>query len=486
VAFVLLGLALTALIVRRRRGIADAVALAMPALIVSVITFLVLKPMAHGVVDYGRLYAAWGPTPLTALAAMLLHPWRVLAGLVGTGGDPVDSTAKLVLWMQTLGPWAFAPLAAPIAWLPAAPIYAEHLLSNRIEQHTIVYQYTALMLPWLAAGTVAALGWLTRAGERDGPAAPDARVVIAALPVLVAAGLAQWSWGPFTSGPHVMPVPRPQRVVPDAANRAMRPWRESLVHRVGSVDGVVSGFETLHRFYTRAHVIAAHHVLGGVYTFSDVSYPTPQGIHAALLDTGQGTLMDWIDSDSPEHWQTLARANRLVPVEAHGDLVLWLAGAADTLTLVAPGTVPVPLPRPVSFEERLRLVGARLPPAPVEAGGELPIETSWQRHGDLDGIIELALALRPLDDPGVKRAVHSRFLGYGLWSVDDWPTDVVMSERYRWVLPDDLPPGAYEVVIAVASKTDQGVHPYMTNVRPDTDGFFGLGRVRITARAARR
>jgi uncharacterized membrane protein len=491
VAFVVIGLALVALLVRRRRGVADAVALALPALALSAVTFLVLKPMARGVVDYGRLYSAWGPTPSAALGAMILHPWRVFASFVGTAGDPVDSTAKLVLWFQTLGPWVFAPLAAPLVWLPAAPVFAEHLLSNRIEQHSIVYQYTALMLPWLAAGTVTTLAWLTRAPR--GAALPPvdagrAHVVIAALPILAAAALAQWLWGPFTAGPRVMPVARPQRVFADGTDRAMRPWREALVRRVGPGDGVVSGFETLHRFYTRSQVISAHHVLGGEYTFSDVPYPTPHDIHAALLDTGASLLMDDIDSDSPDRWQDLVRANGLVPVEAHGDLVLWLAGARDTLSLVAPGPVLAPLEHPISFEERLRLVGASLPVEPVAAGDELPMVTCWQRHGDLDGILELALALRPLDgaEPGIKRTVHSRFLGYGLWSVDDWASDVVMDERYRWVLPDDLAPGSYMVGIAVASKTEKGLHPFMTNVRPDADGFFDLGRVSVIASRVRR
>jgi uncharacterized membrane protein len=480
VAFVVLGLALAALITRRRRGVADAVALAAPALAISAVTFLVLKPMARGLVDYGRLYAAWGPTPRAALEAMLLHPIRLLGSLVGTTGNPTDSTAKLVFWMQTLGPWAFAPLAGPIAWLPAAPVFAEHLLSDRIEQHVIVYQYTALVLPWLAAGTVAALAWLLRA-LRESPEWPGGtRAIAVAFPILVAAALAQWLWGPFTAVPHAMPVARPQRVFPDGFDRAMRPWRESLVRRIGAVDGVVSGFETLQRFHARANVVTAHHVLGGLYTFSEVPYPTPRDVHAALLDTSDGMLMDWIDSDTPEHWRALVQTNGLVPVEAHGDLLLWLAGARDTLALLTPGAVMAPLEHPISFEERVRLLGAALPSGPVPAGGELPIVTSWQRHGDLDGILELALALRPVDDPTVKRAVHSRFLGYGLWSVDDWPTDVVMRERYRWVLPDDLPAGDYDVEIALASKTDQGLHPYMTNLRPDPDGFFALGRVTVT------
>ncbi|HUK64518.1 MAG TPA: DUF2079 domain-containing protein [Dongiaceae bacterium] len=488
VAFVVLGLALVAVLVRRRRGVPDALALGLPAIAVSAVTFLVLKPMARGVVDYGRLYAAWGATPRAALVAMITHPLHVLGSMVGTAGDPADSTAKLVLWVQTLGPWLFAPLAAPVVWLPAAPAFAEHLLSDRIEQHVIVYQYASLMLPWLAAGCVATLAWLTRAPRGARAPVSDARVVVATLPILVAAALAQWVWGPFTAGPHVMPVARPQRVFPNGTDRAMRPWRESLVRRVGAVDGVVSGFETLQRFYRGVNVISAHHVLGGVYTFSDVPYPTPHGIHAALLDTGGTTLMDDIDSDSPDRWQTMARTNRLVPVAAHGDLTLWLAAARDTLTLVGPGPVAAPLPHPISFEERLRLLGARLPVEPVAAGDELPLVTSWQRHDDLDGIIEIGLALQPLagDDTGTKRAVHSRFLGYGLWSVDDWTTDVVMNERYRWVLPDDLPAGTYRVEIAVASRTDKGLHPFMTDVRPDADGFFDLGRVVVTAPRSRR
>lgn len=494
VAFSVLGLALAALAWRRRRGLTDVAALALPAVAVTAFTFLVLKPMAGGVVDYGRLYRAWGPTTAAAARAIVTHPLPAFMALFSSPGDAADSAAKLTLWLQTLAPWCFAPLAMPLAWLPAAPIFAEHLLADRLEQHVIVYQYTALMMPWLAAGSVAAVAWLARPprgaraaaaggeGARTVAAAPGAaRALPYAVLMLLAAALAQWRWGPFTAAADALPVARPQHVVPDGTDRAMRPWRESLVQRAIAGEGIVAGFETMHRFYPRTHLIAAHHVLGGVYTFSDIPYPVPHGIHAALLDTGTGLLMDWIDSDSPRHWRELTGANRLVPVEEHGDLTLWLSGGDDTLALVAPGRVSTPLTRPISFEERLRLLGVELPEGPVAAGGEVPLVTCWQRHGELDGMVELAMALRPLDGevPQRKLAVHSRFLGYGLWAVDDWDADVVMAERYRWVLPDDLPAGNYAVQIAAAERTEKGLRPYVTNVRPDADGFFEVGRVTI-------
>ncbi|MFI5371574.1 MAG: DUF2079 domain-containing protein, partial [Candidatus Eisenbacteria bacterium] len=501
VAFAVLGLAMVALVRGRRRGPADGAALALPALAVTAFTFLVLKPMAHGIVDYGRLYRAWGPTPGAALGAMLAHPLRALGSLVATPGDPADSAAKLALWLHTLGPWLFAPLAAPWAWPPAAPIFAEHLLADRMEQHVIVYQYTALMMPWLAAGTVTTLAWMTRSrrgGDRHAPARDPSnpggvriaaarmdrapvRALFFALAVLVAAALAQWWWGPFTVRPGSLPVAPPQHVVPDGTDRAMRQWRESLVRRAGVTDGIVSGFETMHRFYARHHVIAAHHVLGGVYTFSDNPYPTPHDIHAALLDTGTGLLMDWVDPDTPRLWQAMTGLNGLVPVEEHGDLTLWLGRGHDPISLVEPGPVSGPLAHPISFEDRLRLVGAGLPSGSVAAGDELPLVTCWQRHGEIDGVVELVLALRPLDgdDPREKRAAHSRFLGYALWPVDDWGVDVPMRERYRWVLPDDLPPGRYMVQIAAAERGEKGLRPYVTNVRPDPDGFFDLGPVTI-------
>jgi len=83
--------------------------------------------------------------------------------------------------------------------------------------------------------------------------------------------------------------------------------------------------------------------------------------------------------------------------------------------------------------------------------------------------------------------VHSRFLGYGLWGAGDWEQDVVMQERYRWVMPDDLPPGRYRVGIAAAERRkEEGLRPFATNRRTDADGFIGIGEITIAARGAGR
>jgi hypothetical protein len=342
-------------------------------------------------------------------------------------------------------------------------------------------------MPWLACGTVAALAWLARP-VRGATTPGVARSLPFALVILLAAGFAQWRWGPFTARAGALPVKRPERVLSDGHDRAMRPWRDEAIRAIGDRDGIVSGFETLQRFHDRTHVYAAHHVLGGVYSFSDIRFPLPRGVNAGIVDTGVEMTMDWIDSGSPRRWRELARMNGLVPVAEHGDLTLWLRGAGDTLELVSPGPVVAPLAQPISYEDRVRLLGVALPAGAVSAGGEIPMVFCWQRHGAIDGSVELGLALTPLDGTDdTKRAVHSRFLGYGLWGAGDWEQDVVMQERYRWVMPDDLPPGRYRVGIAAAERRkEEGLRPFATNRRTDADGFIGIGEITIAARGAGR
>src|SRR2546427_12161223 len=93
---------------------------------------------------------------------MVLHPAAVLVPLTSTPGSPYESALKAEYWIHLLLPVALLPLLSPLTMLVAMPIVAEHLLSFRTEQHTIVNQYTALVTPFVIASTVLGLARLAR------------------------------------------------------------------------------------------------------------------------------------------------------------------------------------------------------------------------------------------------------------------------------------------------------------------------------------
>src|SRR5439155_14166272 len=111
---------------------------------------------------------------------------------------------------------------------------------------------------------------------------------------------------------------------PGPYERALRPYRDRMVAQVPREGGVVAAFEFLARFANRGEVHALHHVMGGLYTFSERPYPVPTGISALIADMSEERERSYMIPGSGERMQSLLRLNRLRPAAAAGDQVLFL------------------------------------------------------------------------------------------------------------------------------------------------------------------
>jgi len=121
-------------------------------------------------------YTHLGRSVPEIVGALLLHPWRVLAGLI---------TGKRLVYLGALfAPLAFLPLLAPEVLLGLAPSLFENLLG----QDPILFdhrtQYQSFILPFLFAAAIA--GYDRLALRRPGPW-PKTVLVVATLVSLVLA-----------------------------------------------------------------------------------------------------------------------------------------------------------------------------------------------------------------------------------------------------------------------------------------------------------
>ena len=119
-------------------------------------------------------YAHLGRTVPEIMGTLVLHPWRVLAGLV--------TEKRLVYLGALLAPLAFLPLLAPEALVGLAPPLVENLLG----QDPILFdhrtQYQSFILPFLFAAAIA--GYDRLALRRPGPW-PTTVLVVAIMASLV-------------------------------------------------------------------------------------------------------------------------------------------------------------------------------------------------------------------------------------------------------------------------------------------------------------
>lgn len=278
------------------------------------VTFALIRPrFGTAGADYLGMYGGLGTGPLEIVANLARHPWLVAQGLITTPDNPLDAILKLELWVHLLLPLAFLPLLAPSAWLVALPILAEHLLSRRIQQHTIVFQYTALVLPVLAWAAILGLRRL-----RDDTARA------AAFGAVAAALVAQIAFGPIV-GRNVFQTSRAtERVFPNAQDRVLAKARDAMLARVPAEGAVVASFEFLPRLARRHDVHSLHHVLRGAYTYSTRPYPELVNVTAVLADWDDPMLRRMLEDRSARvRVQRLIESNRLVPIAGGGNLYLY-------------------------------------------------------------------------------------------------------------------------------------------------------------------
>ncbi len=456
-----LGLAAVALLQRPRRP-RLALALAGLAAASLLLSFAVLKPMLlEGQAEYGQMYARWGGSAREIAAGILSRPLEALAAFWTTPGNAEDALAKKQLWLHLFLPVSGLALLSPVWLLPALPVWAEHLLSERIHQHKIVFQYAALSLPFVAVAAVHGAKPALRALEPAAGSPARAATALAALLVVVAMAT-QVLFGPVVGRGIWQSAARPEANAPDAFERTMKPYRDRMVARLPKEGAVVAGFEFLPRLATRRDVHSMHHVVRGTYTYSTRPYPNPAGAVAILSD--MSSQIPYMEFGTGARLREIAAANDLRPADAAGGTILLLRGARDSVELYRVGAEWPHQSLDLLVDEQLLFLNAVRLDSVVAQGGVARIVAYWKRVAPANRNYFSQTWL----SEGNKVVLYgwSRALGYGILPPRDWPADRVVSETYHLLIPDEVPPGTYRPLFWLVSE-DAGGRQEVPMVRYD-------------------
>jgi uncharacterized membrane protein len=459
VALAVLGMAFYALSLRRSRDAGILAGLAALSLIVS---FAILKPAlggtAHG--QYEALYARWGKTTGEVVLNLVRHPGRALAAFWDTPGDAFDSAVKRNYYLVMLLPWAFLPLLSPRTLAIPVLVLALHFLSYRFHQHTIVFQYTALITPFVSAAAVLGLRHLLTLVPKGARSSPDqgdatgtdldtpmrrgAATVVATL-VIVVSVFANVSYGPVVGGGPMLRAGPTQPLHASRDEKALQPYRDAFLARIPRQGGVVASFEFLARL-ARGHpdLQSLHFLLLGHYTVSELPYPVPSGVVALIGDMGSPATLSYLRAGAGARLREALARNRLSMAAAAGDLVLFLRQPEPSLPWVSLATSPPQVPAAAVYDSTLTLVGFDRADTTVDAGRQLNVRTYWSRVGTGTGrVFFMRLAL--VDGLGRVVVDHPRPLGYGLEPPQDWTPGATMLETGRLVIPATVAPGSYRL-----------------------------------------
>lgn len=479
VAFVVLGMALVGL-ARQPRPWRFAAALSGLAVFSLVLSFGVLRPLFNqGQAAYGDMYGGWGATPIAAARALISDPVAAMQAWFSTPGDPFDSSLKRAFHVHLLMPVLFLPLASPFASLPLLPVVGEHLWSSRTPQHTIAYQYTALMIPFVFLAAIRGMRNLV-----DGLRLPSVGRTVAFAAVVAASLCSTIAFGPLADVSLFRSIAPREPPRPLWADRAQRPHREMMLDRVPGSGGVVAGFEFLSRLTRRDGVHSLHHVLSGTYTYSARSYPEPGDVSALIADFGDAQSLAYLTAEGSARLRSLCARNGLRPAMAADDLVLFLRAPNDTVELVSPAFGEPREPFRTTFDGRIAYLGCDPVAGTVRAGDLLALRTFWRREPAADSAPMHAYRLQlGLFDPR-GGLWYERFhdLGYGLYPPAIWPTAAPMTEPYRLTVPRELPPGHYLVAARVYSRhtwRDQVLATAVDSAGRTADGQLLLGEIEV-------
>jgi len=451
-----------ALIGRRPDRFRYAVALGGLALLSLVVSFAVLKPsLGAGDVDYGSLYQLWGKTPREVVLGLIRRPLEAVSALLLSPGNVTDTVLKLEYHLHMMLPLLFVPLASPLTLAIALPTLASHFLSWRPAQHTIYYQYTAAVTPFVVAAAVLGMRNLLRRPERDrkddtgrdrarewrGPSWL-ARALM--MTMLAACLISNWMFGPLLGHGRLQLVGAEEAIAPSGKDRALTRYRDAMMAALGRRDSVVAGFEFLPRLAARRHTRSFHNIVGGTHTFSTRPYPMLDDVTALIADVSHVRIRPYGDRTTGGRFRELIERNRLGLVGAAGDLLLYLRDAPDSVRIWQVGEAPIANPYRVVFDRQLAYLGDEYLASTVEPGGLLPIRTYWRKVAPTDSLYILQFTAY---DPRERKVFsYMHYLGYMLHPAGEWPDTTMVTETWRMVVPDDAKPGAYMLGMRVGRR----------------------------------
>ena len=470
-----------------------------------ILAFAIVMPAVNrGEVQMQKIYTHWGPTTGPALVAMAKDPVRVAKEFFTTPvgampqdpycndpkGAQYDTTLKLEYYLQMLLPVTFLALLSPLTLAIALPAVAQHLLSRRESDHTIVYHYAACVTPFVFAAAVLGMRNLLSlvAGRRPGPlpletmnARTPARSVgwILTGVALVTALTCQFLFGPVFGFGVLQSRPPAEAHWPSPETRARASCMRAMLARVP--DGpVAAGFRFLPHVVDRPVTYSVHHVYTGRHTMSDKPYEIPRDVVALALDADStGIFLSFTRWDGGGRLRELLDVNRLAPADSADDSVLFLRDAQDPVALFGPGEARPANRRRVTYDGQLTLLGWDTLPASASAGGRLELRTHWMQTGRTNQLYLTQFKLQSQDGRAV--LLPPRRIGYTIWPVHDWPSETAMAETYRLVLPADARSGTWSLAMRVIGDDGRG----MTVAAGDdasleqTRGFVELGQFRV-------
>jgi uncharacterized membrane protein len=394
-----------------------------PILMGGVYFVLALKLMSYfnqDTIQFFSLYKALGATRGEIALNIFSRPDLVI---------PMLARQQCMFYIvQLFLPLFFIPLFGPVILLPILPFLMQHILSIRLAELTIYYHYTAEMIPFIFAGLVYGIRFLSKRARIIRP-------VFLKITLLSAVVLGNLYFGPYFK--------IPQMLFGTGHRNYLVKIKNDLLAKIPASSGVISSFEFLPHLTHRKYLYSLHHVYMGFYTLSNKRYELPDNVEFVLIDFNDPlTFGNFYSKQGYKNLRFLNSGNWAV--DDFAETIVLFRKDADSGNYICRkingSTYTVGRKLGITVDDSIELAGYTLK---RQEKGELDMVFFWRSLKSTGRDIGYLLDI--YSDQGTLLARKVRPVCYRIFPTNSWKADDIFEERMRFKVP--LIPGGYSFKI---------------------------------------
>ena len=388
----------------------------------------VLPYFNRGEVGFYNIYSHLGSNIYEITANIFLHPIKVTRYLL--------NAQNAIYLFQLFAPVSFLPLLGKGILLFFIPPLLQHLLSQRFSEHTIYYQYTIEIIPFIFIGMVYGLKRILEVKiiERH------KKKLFLFIPII--ALFFNLIWGPHFS------------LCPKIINYKMKHLvaeKSRLVNLIPPAASVVATFEFLPRLAHREKLYSFHHLYIGKHTLSSKKYLVPVDLEYALVDFSDSlTFRGFYDREGDTRIRKFLEEGKWGAVEMVGNIILF---KGNYITSLKPYRI---VQKKIRLDDVLTLENGEI--AFFDYNTQLTsingreyarLKINYKCLKPTNKNYWLGIQIVDQNDQIVYNDIHP--ITYGIYPTYRWETGQSIEEALNLPWPKEFKEGKYKVVVVVFS-----------------------------------
>jgi len=388
--------------------------------------FKIIPHFGKGTIQFIAIYGYLGDSMTEVVKNILTHPIQII--------NIILKRENLIYLTQIFGPVSFLPVLSPVALLGALPTLMQHILSLRETEHTILYHYTAEIIPFVFFASILSLKKLLSYKYFQ-----EKENFLAICFLIITIG------SNFILGPHMKYIAHPKLRKTDTDY-----VKEAFLKKIPKDAEVVATFEFLPRLSHREKLYSLHHTVKGTYTLSDIPYELPKTTAYAIVD-----FEDWLTFRSTFYNTGGGASLRRLFVDGDFGIVniletvaLFEKGIKTNYKLyrILPEEPIVPNKISGIINSEIELIGYAADKTKVKQG-VMAFKFYWRCLKDTNKIYGTFIDIIDKRGRRIKRAV--RCICYRVYPTDEWRQGQIMEESYRLILPAGQTLEDYQIKMGV-------------------------------------